>query len=310
MENIDCAIRLASLGWKVFPCREKQTNYFSQKNGKTVTLDVKTPYTKNGYKDAVDTFDEIYDLWEPNPNALVGIACEPSGLIALDLDRHPGQADGVNEFVRLLSKHRQKAVEVGPAQLSPGNGIHYVFQSSNLPGVFKVPATVGPGIDIRYKGYICTGILENGQRYKWFEDHTPDAELSILPEWILEEMANNVGKHKTQSILNMANQKTYSNSPMDDFESRTSWEVLLDYFGWKFERTNGETQYWTRPGKRNGISATLNFSGKENLFVFSSNAAPLESQKSYTKVGFYTTMAFDGDYKLAAKTLKEQGFGS
>jgi len=77
-------------------------------------------------------------------------------------------------------------------------------------------------------------------------------------------------------------------------------EVLLKH-GWALDK-GGENEYWRRPGKESGNSATL----KDNVFyVFSSNAHPFETEKPYSPFGVYTLLEHDGDFTAAAASLPD-----
>jgi hypothetical protein len=94
--------------------------------------------------------------------------------------------------------------------------------------------------------------------------------------------------------------------PGDAFNRRGDIVALLRQHGWTLAR-DGENQYWRRPGKAQGWSATL----KGRVFyVFSSNATPFESDHAYGPFAVYTLFEHNGDYAKAAATLRTQGYGS
>ncbi|MCL2645416.1 MAG: AAA family ATPase [Phycisphaerales bacterium] len=94
--------------------------------------------------------------------------------------------------------------------------------------------------------------------------------------------------------------------PGDAFNARGDVTGLLVQHGWTLVR-DGENQYWRRPGKNKGWSATL----KDRVFyVFSSNAAPFDGPKAYGPFAVYTMLEHNGDYTKAASTLRTQGYGS
>jgi len=96
-----------------------------------------------------------------------------------------------------------------------------------------------------------------------------------------------------------------SGRPGDDFNQRGSIRDLLQKHGWTLYRS-GENEHWCRPGKERGTSATL----KDGvLYVFSSNAAPFEQNKAYSPFGAFALLEHSGDYRKAAASLHEQGFG-
>jgi len=93
--------------------------------------------------------------------------------------------------------------------------------------------------------------------------------------------------------------------PGDEFNDRGDVRELLVRHGWTLARS-GENEYWRRPGKNAGSSATL----KDRVFyVFSSNAAPFEPQRAYAPFTVYALLEHGGDYAAAAAALRAQGFG-
>ncbi|MBU0641300.1 MAG: bifunctional DNA primase/polymerase [Planctomycetes bacterium] len=93
--------------------------------------------------------------------------------------------------------------------------------------------------------------------------------------------------------------------PGDDFNHRGDVRQTLEQFGWSRVR-GGENEYWRRPGKESGTSATL----KGRVFyVFSSNAAPFEPNRAYSPFAVYAMLACGGDFERAARALRELGFG-
>src|SRR5690606_8440663 len=99
-------------------------------------------------------------------------------------------------------------------------------------------------------------------------------------------------------------------APGEDFNAHVTWAQILEPAGWREYYRSNDVTYWTRPGKPSGISASTNALGTDRLYVFSTNAAPLEGGESYSKFGAYATLYFGGDFAAAAKALARQGYGS
>jgi hypothetical protein len=98
--------------------------------------------------------------------------------------------------------------------------------------------------------------------------------------------------------------------PGDDYSQRHSWPTILEPYGWTKVGQRGDVILWKRPGKKDrGWSATSGY-GADVLYIFSMNAAPFESEQSYTKFGAYTVLAHNGDWKAATKALAAQGSGA
>jgi hypothetical protein len=110
------------------------------------------------------------------------------------------------------------------------------------------------------------------------------------------------------------NGTTPGDRPGDDFNRRADWMTDVLTNGWKVVRQSGEVVYLCRPGKDAGVSATVGYCKSERagakLYVFTSNAEPLEPERAYSKFETYALLHHAGDWKAAAKDLAAQGYGS
>ncbi|RQX09074.1 hypothetical protein [Micromonospora inaquosa] len=98
-------------------------------------------------------------------------------------------------------------------------------------------------------------------------------------------------------------------SPGDDFEARTDWSEVLEPLGWRLSHADGQTRYWTRPGKDRGVSATTGHAGdRDRLFVFSSSTE-LPSETPLTKFAAYAWLHHGGGFSAAARALRADGYG-
>jgi len=93
--------------------------------------------------------------------------------------------------------------------------------------------------------------------------------------------------------------------PGDDFNTRGDVRAVLAQHGWVRVK-GGENEYWRRPGKESGMSATL----KDGVFyVFSSNAAPFEPNRAYSPFAVFSLLNHGGDFEQAARSLRLSGYG-
>lgn len=111
-------------------------------------------------------------------------------------------------------------------------------------------------------------------------------------------------EHKQKQVVTPIN----LDRPGDLFNYYADISPLLVKHGWKFQSIRGECEYWTRPGKQEGISATFNYKGCNCLYVFSSNAYPFEINTSYSPFAIYAFLECGGSFRLAAAKLVEMGF--
>lgn len=163
----DKALRLASLGWKVFPARLETAT------GEAVPLADATPGMKlkkmpigelveHGFKEATDNPKRIRLWWRVRPDALIGVSM-PKDTVALDVD-DPALFEAAG-----LELHD------GPGQQTLRGGYHRFFRSDGR----RVRQTVKevPGADTRVggKGYVVA----------WDPDAFPAvSDLPPAPEWL------------------------------------------------------------------------------------------------------------------------------
>jgi Bifunctional DNA primase/polymerase, N-terminal len=102
--------------------------------------------------------------------------------------------------------------------------------------------------------------------------------------------------------------------PGDDFNHRGDWRDILEPHGWVVVSRSGHVTNWRRPGKADGMSATTGYceseGGLDLLYVFSSNAAPFESDQTYSKFAAYALLECENNFTQAASQLWDLGYGS
>ena len=97
--------------------------------------------------------------------------------------------------------------------------------------------------------------------------------------------------------------------PGDDYNRRGDVPDLLTRHGWQYVCQHGAVSYWRRPGKVQGVSATWNYGGRGTFYCFSTNAPPLEPERSYTAFGLLAALDYGGDFRAAAQALRQAGYG-
>lgn len=163
--------------YPVFPCRRTD-----EKDSQGRTLKAKSPYTKNGFKDATQDEAQIRRFWAAHPDALVGVPTgSRTGLVVVDFDI--GTADAQTQD--WLADNQSALINTRIHQTG-GGGRHYLFRAVGnvrIRGGVSVPLgkVTRRGLDIRAEGgYIIWWPLHCGQ-------HGPANEISPLPAGMLDE---------------------------------------------------------------------------------------------------------------------------
>ena len=150
----------SDLGWHTFPVRYRG----------------KRPLTTNGFLDA--TLSTDWRLKAPNCN--VGVACEASGIIVIDVDPRNGGDDSLGQLPHPLPDC--------PTQRTGGGGWHYVFRRPALQTSYR--STLGPGVDVKHNGYILVEPSVTSAPYVWdCVRHSVDMLISDLFSWLLWMLA-------------------------------------------------------------------------------------------------------------------------
>jgi hypothetical protein len=159
------ALRLAGMGFAIFPCRPGE----------------KRPATKHGLHEASRDPDQIRSWWQRWPNANIGLRCD--GLLVVDIDPQglewPGEA-----------RAREIKARKPPLQRTPRNGCHLFFR---LPVGAPWRCSTGrlaPGVDTRGPGgyVLVSPSVVGGRHYQWLRPLRPVDELPLPPEWLCREL--------------------------------------------------------------------------------------------------------------------------
>lgn len=157
----------------------------------------------NGYKDATSDDTEALKIWTRFPDAGVGLACRPSGILAVDIDPRNNGDETFGALERLHGRvpHTVRAK-------TGGGGEHILFSA---PMDLNIGDSLGPGVDLKWNGYVCIApsIHPSGVLYEWDAGACPtDTPIAPAPEWIVQKrpasLHANVVCAATESILGIA----------------------------------------------------------------------------------------------------------
>jgi hypothetical protein len=142
----------------------------------------------HGYRDASNDPDVIACWWHHAPRANVGIACAPSGILVIDVDRRNGGDETFASLLRSLGDLPRTW-----RSLTPEGGVHYYLHHRDDEELHGL----GEGVDVKYRGYVVAppSIHPNRQRYRWdLGAHPLETALAGVPVAWLARMRRRHGE--------------------------------------------------------------------------------------------------------------------
>lgn len=286
------------------------------------------------YQNRLPTRVEI-EAWFSNPHkALCLVGGSVSGnLEALDFDM---AGEKFSAWRDLVNERAQGLLDRLVVEKTPSGGRHVVYRS-NAPvdGSMKLaqrkvcadgPEEVTlcgkkhkPRQDSDGRWHVLPTLIETkGEKgiflcapspgYELIQgDFTAVPTITAAEREILLEAAWSLNEHVPEPEgLHSGPKSKAGNRPGDDFNTRGDARDILLKHGWTLAKP-GENEYWRRPGKSEGWSATL----KDRVFyVFSTNADPFEPDRAYAPFAVYARLEHDGNFIKAAKALRKEGYGA
>jgi ribosomal protein L37AE/L43A len=318
--SLDAALRFYRAGLSVLPVKEDGSK---EPDGKW-----------KQYEETRPTEAQVR-AWFANGRAGIGaVMGKVSGNLELfefdDLDTYhafkgAAQATGSGELV--------ERIEQGCSDTTPGGGIHWYTRCSEIAANTKLaqrpqpteanPRGVKTLIETRGEGGYSVmapsgrGVHPTGRSYTVLAGSI-ETIATITPEerrelWALARTFDEMPVKEEQPAQPAAKRIAVADgslSPGDDFNTRASWANVLEPHGWVHVYSHGGTDYWRRPGKDRGVSATTNHTGRDTLINFSSSVSFDTAPSSYSKFGAFAELNHSGDFSAAAAALKYQGYGA
>jgi hypothetical protein len=240
-----------------------------------------------------------YWLKSPIPN--IALVCgKLSNVIVFDVDTKNG-ADPTPFLNKGMYEVR-----------TPSGGYHFYCQYEpqlrSVPG--KLRSDFLKGIDIQSEGkliFLPPSTFENGTYTV-----VNDVPVGKIPDDLLVKVLDALTPEKESKIeykpLKPEPHHYDGNAkPSEIFNALASWCDVLLPLGWtpiRHIRQQG-VQYWRRPGKKDGVSASTNYDNSDLLFVYSTSTE-LSTDHPYNKFQALAYLKYNGDYKKCARELVMQ----
>lgn len=219
--NLKIALKLASQGFPVFPCREA-TETVNGRERKD-----KSPLTKNGFKDASIDAATIRRWWKNRPYALVGLPTGAASKFAvLDLDRHTKESDGIAALREMGHDPNELTNTVVK---TAGGGLHLYFRWSE--GITNKDKHLPKGIDVRAEGGY---VIAPGSRYadgRLYSGADLGADVPRFPKMFMPPAEERRGVGETGDNTSLGLSIGEIQAYMDDFPNadlgREEWLVYI-----------------------------------------------------------------------------------
>lgn len=194
---------------------------------------------------------------------------------------------------------------------TPSGGYHFYFKYDPILADTKHNQTTGilKGVDIQSDmalAFCPPSFFEGKGGYTLIKD----APIVPIPDDLLTKILEALEPEKKAKEYTpyTPTKDAEMGRPGDVFNALATWDDVLIPFGWTRVGNSRHTQYWRRPGKTDGISASTNWNDYDLLFSFSTSVDELIPKKGYTKFNAYATLKFNGDYREAAKSLVMENY--
>lgn len=257
------------------------------------------------------------ELTKRNGNAGIGVITGrlSGNLVNLDFD-----LDGWETAANTFDAEWPETAKTPKVKTGSGKQ-HTWLRSPDMPEAFTNETFQRPDLDakIELRGNASNNVVppsihpDTGLRYEWAAiafDEPVSVKFAELYRWLCEWEGREKTTWDPRPHIDVA-PKEYDGQPGSDYIRSGDWRALILAEGWQQRWiARDQEEFWTRPGKdpRKGHSATWS-PMHGTFYVFSSGAAPLEENTSYTPFKLYATLKHSGDFTAAARDLRTQGFG-
>jgi len=250
---------------------------------------------KLGFK--IDAFTDCHGI---------GIICgKISGnLECFDFDNHGGDATinlakylAIPEIKEIYEKYNF------PIEKSMSGGFHMLIRCDKIEGNRKLASKLLNGkpdcfIETRGEGgYFCAAPTPGYTIVR--NDILNVPKVSEIERAVLFDNAISMNEH----FPSLKTEYEQTDRPGDLYNASSGaiseMKSLLQGLGWH----EAGNHTWRRPGKKDGISATLGKVAPNVFYVFTANAYPFEPNKAYTPFQVLGLVKYNGDFKEAAKSI-------
>lgn len=154
------------------------------------------------------------------------------------------------------------------------------------------------GYDIRSGSWVSLPTISKGQREFLIESARSLDQIKRE-----EERASTVSRLSSPTLARGDDRESVA----DYLRKSDDWRRALLRAGWTFIREDAKNEYWSRPGQPVAGKTGGCYSKEEGYFhVFSSNAAPLEVDKTYSPLQLIAALEYNGDLSETSRAYSRR----
>lgn len=176
----------------------------------------KQPATRNGFKDA--QFGQDVEAIA-NLGYNMGLACEKSGIVVIDVDYHDEKSTAMDDLKQLEVELEAKLPRTLTQSTASGNGRHLIYSAK---GITNPRGKIGQFCDLKYRGYIMIAPSSiNERQYEIIDgvDENGNFIIAELPQawldYINKDVPTNQNNKAQKSTNTTKARKTYTNINVD-----------------------------------------------------------------------------------------------
>jgi len=283
------------------------------------------------YQLRLPTGDEL-DHWYQNGRTGIGIVC---GRVSGDLEMLEFEGRAVSggtyaDFCEVLEQAGLypiwSMIEDGYLEATPGGGYHVLYYCEGVSGSQKLARrrNVDGGIDVlietKGEGAYTITAPTYGKVH-------PTGKPWVLRSGGFDQIATITPEQREQihriarSFNKLEEPNERHTAPSDNSDDNAPGNIynndqavvdktlaLLEARGWQKVYTKGDVHYLRRPGKNDGISATLGHPDTGHGFFVFTTSTEFDSERRYSPFAVYTLLEHGGDWSAAARSLREDGY--
>ncbi len=263
------------------------------------------------YQEVCITEAELFAQMEKFNTTATAFICGPvsGNLEVLDIDCKNWVGIDILLFTQ-IEKMLPEVWDTLRIHKTPSGGYHIIYKiadhepEGNLKLAWKADAkeaaleTRGTG------GYALT---DSSLNYTVHKDN-PIPTITWLDRCSLKAICESFNEKKKIEAIKPQRQQSefYDENPFEDFNQKDNGVTLSEH-GWEIIKQDSKFIWYTRPGKKDGISASFN--KEKNIYYVFTSSTGFEPSTGYFPSMVLSKLQFNGDNKECYRYLVEKGFG-